>query len=137
MAGTTQTQWWSQLIGESSSPTSAAVSRPSIACPARSSWAATSRPTTVTIKARITQGLIWDGPYTPVTKYVEFGDLPWFKEYHWTALQDLAGNAYILVGIALLALLTVVAVRSRRQGDRDLRSDTTEQASPDAVARPA
>ena len=89
-----------------------------------------------------TQGLIWDGPYTPVTKYVEYGDLPWFKEYHWSFLQDLAGNAYILVGIALLVLLTIVALRSRRQSDRDVRrsdgSDgSTGQASTDAVARPA
>ena len=58
MPGTTQTQWWSQLIGESRSPTRAAVSRPSIACPARSSWAATSRPTTVTITTRTTQGTV-------------------------------------------------------------------------------
>ncbi len=66
------------------------------------------------------------------------GDLPWFQEYHWTGLQDLAGNAYILAGIALLVLLTVVALRSRRQGDRGLRSDALlRQASPDAVARPA
>ena len=88
-----------------------------------------------------TQGLIWDGPYTPVTKYVEYGDLPWFKEYHWTFLQDLAGNAYILVGIALLVLLTVVALRSRRQSDRDrgARAWTPllRQPSTDAVARPA
>jgi alpha-1,2-mannosyltransferase len=84
-----------------------------------------------------TQGLIWDGPYTPVTKYFLYGDLPWFREYHWTHLQDLAGNAYILAGVALLALLTVVALRSRRQGDRGLRPDATAPASTGAVARPA
>ena len=83
-----------------------------------------------------TQGLIWDGPYTPVKVYVAKGDLPYFLEYHWTALQDLAGNAYILSGIALLILLTIVALRSRRQGDRsqgnrDLPSDATAQASTD------
>jgi len=85
-----------------------------------------------------TQGLIWDGPYTPVTKYFLDGDLPWFKEYHWSFLQDLAGNAYILAGIALLALLAIAAVRSRRPGDRGRRlDDATEPASSDAVARPA
>jgi alpha-1,2-mannosyltransferase len=88
-----------------------------------------------------TQGLIWDGPYTPVTTYVKYGDLPWFREYHWSFLQGLAGNAYILVGIALLVLLTIVALRSRRQWNRDLGSDgsggATAQASTDAVARPA
>jgi alpha-1,2-mannosyltransferase len=84
-----------------------------------------------------TQGLIWDGPYTPVTKYFLYGDLPSFKEYHWTVLQDLAGNAYVLTGIALLALLTVAALRSRRPRDRGLNSDVTGQSSADAVARPA
>jgi alpha-1,2-mannosyltransferase len=89
-----------------------------------------------------TQGLIWDGPYTPVKVYFNDGDLPYFLEYHWSALQDLAGNAYVLSGIALLILLAIVALRSRRQaqGDRDLPSDpsdATAPASTDAVARPA
>jgi hypothetical protein len=86
-----------------------------------------------------TQGLIWDGPYSPVKLYVAKGDLPAFKEYHWTALQDLAGNAYILVGLALLILLAVVAFRSRSRSrqDRAIPPDATEQASTGAVARPA
>jgi alpha-1,2-mannosyltransferase len=88
-----------------------------------------------------TQGLIWDGPYTPVKVYVAKGDLPYFLEYHWTALQDLAGNAYILSGIALLILLAIVALRSRRegdrsQGDRDLPSDATAQTSTDGATAP-
>ncbi len=84
-----------------------------------------------------TQGLIWDGPYTPVKVYVAKGDLPSFLEYHWSALQELAGNAYILAGIALLVLLTVVALRSRRQPGRHVGSDPTPQTSTDAVVRPA
>ena len=84
-----------------------------------------------------TQGLIWDGPFTPVTKYVKYGDLPWFREYHWTFLQDLAGNAYILAGLALLALLAIVAFRSRSRQDSERPADATGQASTDAVARPA
>ena len=60
-----------------------------------------------------TDGLIWAGPNTAVTKYVQFGDQPWFKEYHWAGLQNLSGNAYVLTGIALLVLLAVVAIRSR------------------------
>ena len=88
-----------------------------------------------------TQGLIWDGPYTPVKVYVAKGDLPYFLEYHWTALQDLAGNAYILSGIALLILLAIVALRSRREGDRslgdrDLPSDATAQTSTDGATGP-
>jgi glycosyl transferase family 87 len=61
-----------------------------------------------------TYGLIWAGPYTPVSTYVAIGDKPWFKEYHWTGLQNLAGNAYILAGIAMLVILAVVAWRMSR-----------------------
>ena len=83
-----------------------------------------------------TKGLIWAGPYTKVTIFIKNGDLPWFKEYHWTGLQNLAGNAYILTGIALLVLLAVVALRSRRQlRQADLAA--TLQTSTDAVVRPA
>jgi alpha-1,2-mannosyltransferase len=59
-------------------------------------------------------GLIWAGPNTAVTKYVKFGDEPWFKEYHWVGLQNLSGNAYILAGIAMLVLISIVALRIHR-----------------------
>jgi alpha-1,2-mannosyltransferase len=59
-------------------------------------------------------GLIWAAPNSPVTKYVADGDQPWFKEYHWAGLQNLAGNAYILTGIAMLVLIAVIALRVRR-----------------------
>jgi alpha-1,2-mannosyltransferase len=58
-------------------------------------------------------GLIWAGPDSPVKTYVADGDEPWFKEYHWAGLQNLAGNAYILTGIAMLVLLVVIALRTR------------------------
>jgi alpha-1,2-mannosyltransferase len=61
-----------------------------------------------------TSGLIWAGPNSPVTKYVLDGDLPWFREYHWRGLQNLSGNAYVLVGAALLILLSVLAFRMWR-----------------------
>jgi alpha-1,2-mannosyltransferase len=83
-----------------------------------------------------TKGLIWAGPYTPVKIFIAIGDQPTFKEYHWAGLQNLAGNAYVLIGIALLILLVAVAFRSRRQ----LRADgppATLPTSTDAVARPA
>jgi alpha-1,2-mannosyltransferase len=83
-----------------------------------------------------TKGLIWAGPYTPVKTYIAIGDQPWFKEYHWTGREILAGNAYILAGIALLILLVAVALRSRRQL-RQADLVVTLQTSPDAVARPA
>ena len=83
-----------------------------------------------------TKGLIWAGPYTPVKVFIADGDLPYFLEYHWSILQSLAGNAFILAGIALLILLVVVALRCRRQ----LRADdltATPRTSTDAVGRPA
>jgi len=83
-----------------------------------------------------TKGLIWAGPYTPVKVFIAIGDQPWFREYHWSALQNLAGNAYILAGVALLVLLAAVAARCRRQlRQADLAA--TLQTSPDAVVRPA
>jgi alpha-1,2-mannosyltransferase len=83
-----------------------------------------------------TKGLIWAGPYTPVKVYIADGDLPSFKEYHWAGLQNLAGNAYILAGIALLVLLVAVALRSRRQR-RQADPTLTQPSSTGAVARPA
>jgi len=83
-----------------------------------------------------TKGVIWAGPYTPVKTYIKIGDKAWFLEYHWAGLQNLAGNAYVLVGIALLILLAVVALRSRRQL-RPADPSVTPSASTDAVARPA
>src|ERR1700743_1518361 len=46
MPGTTHTQWWSQLIGESSRPTSAVARMASMVCPARSSRTALATPIT-------------------------------------------------------------------------------------------
>jgi hypothetical protein len=57
-----------------------------------------------------THGLIWSAPNTPVTKYIALGDQPWFLEYHWRTLQLLAGNAYVLSGLLLLAILGFTAL---------------------------
>ncbi len=72
-------------------------------------------------------GLIWAGPNTMVTKYVEFGDQPWFAEYHWAGVENLSGNAYVLAGAALLLVLAAVAVSCLRglggvRGLGDLRT---------------
>jgi hypothetical protein len=61
-----------------------------------------------------TSGLIWAGLNSPVTNFVLFGDQPSFKEYHWRGLQNLSGNAFVLAGLVLLIVLTVIAVRMRR-----------------------
>jgi hypothetical protein len=62
-----------------------------------------------------THGLIWAALNTPVTKYVKYGDQPWFREYHWSGLQVLAGNAYVLAGLVLLVLLGFTALMSSPQ----------------------
>jgi alpha-1,2-mannosyltransferase len=57
-----------------------------------------------------THGLIWSAPNTPVTRYIALGDQPWFLEYHWQALQVLAGNAYVLSGLVFLVILGFTAL---------------------------
>jgi alpha-1,2-mannosyltransferase len=59
-----------------------------------------------------THGLIWAAPNTAVTKYVKYGDQPWFLEYHWKGLQVFAGNAYVLAGLVLLVILCFTALLS-------------------------
>lgn len=73
-------------------------------------WPGSFWSTPVTGPGDFTAGLIWAGPNSKVTKYVLFGDNPAFKEYHWAGLQNLSGNAYILAGLALLIVLTTIAV---------------------------
>jgi alpha-1,2-mannosyltransferase len=54
-------------------------------------------------------GLVWYGPAT----YFATGDQPWYHEFHWHGLQLLAGNSFVLAGLAGLAALAVAAVLSR------------------------
>jgi alpha-1,2-mannosyltransferase len=61
-----------------------------------------------------TNGLIWAGPNSPVNAFALFGDNPAYLEYHWHGLQNLSGNAFVLAGVALLLLLAVVGLRTRR-----------------------
>jgi alpha-1,2-mannosyltransferase len=60
-------------------------------------------------------GLLWLVPSTPETLYSQVGDRPWLTEYHWRGLSLIGGNLYVLVGLGLLALLIVTAVRMTRQ----------------------
>jgi alpha-1,2-mannosyltransferase len=77
-----------------------------------------------------THGLIWAAPNTAVTKYVKYGDQPWFLEYHWSGLQVLAGNAYVLAGLVLLVLLGFTALMS------SLQAADVAEASPAAPPEP-
>ncbi|HUZ22710.1 MAG TPA: glycosyltransferase 87 family protein [Streptosporangiaceae bacterium] len=62
------------------------------------------------------RGLIWAPPNTDPTVYYKLGDRPSYVEYHWHGFQLLVGNLYVLTGIALLALLVVIAVHALRSG---------------------
>jgi glycosyl transferase family 87 len=59
-------------------------------------------------------GLFWYGP----THYFARGDQPWFPEFHWHGLQLLAGNIFVLAGVAGLAALCVAAFRVRYRFER-------------------
>jgi alpha-1,2-mannosyltransferase len=59
-------------------------------------------------------GLFWYGPAT----YFATGDQPWYHEFHWHGLQILAGNSFVLAGLAGLAALCVAAFRMRSDGHR-------------------
>jgi len=64
---------------------------------------------TTTGPGNFTSGLLWAAPNSPVWCYVRLGDKPWFLEYHWRGPQVLAGNAYVLTGLAALVALTALA----------------------------
>jgi alpha-1,2-mannosyltransferase len=61
-----------------------------------------------------TWGLIWAAPNSRVITYIEKGDNPSYLEYHWHGLQLLAGNAYVLAGLAMLVVICVAALRIER-----------------------
>jgi alpha-1,2-mannosyltransferase len=75
-----------------------------------------------------TKGLIWAAPDTSVKKYIKYGDQKWFLEYHWRGLQVLAGNAYVLTGLVVLAILgfTALVVSSTAPA----RQDDASSAAP-------
>ena len=55
-------------------------------------------------------GLLWIPVNTNPIYYQRYGDQPWFTEYHWHGLALIAGNAYVLAGLALFGLLGVLAL---------------------------
>jgi alpha-1,2-mannosyltransferase len=56
-------------------------------------------------------GLVWYGPAT----YFATGDKPWYHEFHWHGLQVIAGNSFVLAGLAALAVLAIAALRCGRR----------------------
>jgi len=55
-------------------------------------------------------GLIWIPKNTEPYWYDWYGDRPWFPEYHWHGLQLIAGNAYVLAGLAVFGVMLAIAV---------------------------
>jgi alpha-1,2-mannosyltransferase len=71
-------------------------------------------------------GLLWIPRNTNPVNYQRYGDRPWFVEYHWHILAMIAGNAYILAGLALLVLLAAMSLllprRTKEQHDEPGRA---------------
>ena len=55
-------------------------------------------------------GLLWIPRNTDPVRYQRYGDRPWFTEYHWHGLALIAGNAYVLAGLALFGLLLAISL---------------------------
>ena len=55
-------------------------------------------------------GLIWIPKNTEPYWYDWYGDRPWFPEYRWHGLQLIAGNAYILAGLAVFGVTVAISV---------------------------
>jgi alpha-1,2-mannosyltransferase len=65
-------------------------------------------------------GWVWYGP----TQYFAYGDNPAYHEYHWSLLQTIAGNSFVLTGLLALAVLAVAAVRLRRPAAAGVRDSS-------------
>ena len=60
-------------------------------------------------------GLLWLQKNTsPILFSKNYGDQPWYVEYHWHGFQLIWGNAYILGGMALLLFLLAIGFRLRK-----------------------
>ena len=55
-------------------------------------------------------GLIWIPKNTEPYWYQWYGDQRWFPEYHWHGLALITGNAYILAGLAMFAVLLAASL---------------------------
>jgi alpha-1,2-mannosyltransferase len=66
-------------------------------------------------------GLVWIPKNTQPYYYEWYGDQRWFAEYHWHGLALITGNAYILAGLAMFAVLLAASLLLPRatKGDDD------------------
>jgi len=74
-------------------------------------------------------GFLWAQPNTNPIKFAEHGDKPGYVEYHWHGFQLLWGNAYVLAGVALLAILLVLGWRLARRGTATSAAAPREELS--------
>ena len=79
------------------------------------------------------EGIIWIPPTTNPELYFQLGDRPGYAEYHWHGLQLITGNAYVLAGIGLFALLVVLAVRAARVAPPSDASAEADRLTPAAA----
>jgi alpha-1,2-mannosyltransferase len=85
-------------------------------------------------RAAFTLGIIWAPPDSN-PGYNKLGDRPWFAVYHWHGLELIAGNLYVLTGVALLGLLMAGALAGWRSPHRrDTASTTSPIAAPSSTA---
>ena len=74
-------------------------------------------------------GFLWAQPNTNPIKFAQYGDQPSYVEYHWHGFQLLWGNAYILAGVALLAILLGLGWRLARRGQAASAAAPSEELS--------
>ena len=67
--------------------------------------------------------------YAPAAVFAH-GDNPAYPEYHWHGLQLIAGNLYLLAGLALFALTLVVAARLQLAGTKSGSSSANASTTP-------
>ena len=82
-------------------------------------------------------GVIWQPPSTDPEVYYRYGDRPWFAEYHWHGIELLTGNAFLLGGLALLAVLIAAALRTRLPSPSPTPTSPSTPKPPSDPTRPA
>ena len=55
-------------------------------------------------------GLLWIPKNTQPYWYQWYGDRSWFPEYHWHGLNLITGNAFILAGLGMFAVLLAISL---------------------------
>ncbi len=71
------------------------------------------------------EGFIWAPPNTNPALYYRYGDQSRYVEYHWHGLYLIAGNTYILTGMALFVILLVLAAHMARTARTAQRAEAT------------